>query len=227
MSVTPGKFGEVLKSLILKQHYDLQISKTAPIIIAERITDLISLVLIAAVGTLSFQTGGLVLVLTSSFLIILVFILSHKKLFKFLIQKFSKVKFLSKYLEQFVNIHESFWTLLTMKNIIFMSLLSIVAWFFECFSFYLVLTKFDSNITLNLSSFIYSFSTIVGSMLLLPGGLGGTEGSMTLLLLKKGFTKDAAITSIMLIRLATLWFAVIVGFFSFTFYQKVKGKISL
>lgn len=225
MSVTPGKFGEVLKSLILKKHFNYQISKTAPIIIVERITDLISLVVIAAIGSLSFNIGGLVLILTSSFLILIIFVLVHRRLFEYLIHKFAKVKFIKKFLEQFVNIHESFWSLLTIKNILLMSMLSIVAWFFECLSFYLILSKFDSLISINLSSFIYAFSTIVGSMLLLPGGLGGTEGTMTLLLIKYNFSKEAAVISTMLIRIVTLWFAVFVGFASFILYQKINGKI--
>ncbi|MBT8386971.1 MAG: flippase-like domain-containing protein, partial [Ignavibacteria bacterium] len=50
MSVTPGKVGELLKSYLVKEVANEPISKTAPIIIAERITDFISLLIIAIVG---------------------------------------------------------------------------------------------------------------------------------------------------------------------------------
>ncbi len=43
MSVTPGKMGELLKAYLVKQINGTPISKTAPIIFAERITDFISL----------------------------------------------------------------------------------------------------------------------------------------------------------------------------------------
>ena len=43
MSVTPAKLGEVLKSVLVKEITGDSISKTAPIILAERITDFLSL----------------------------------------------------------------------------------------------------------------------------------------------------------------------------------------
>jgi uncharacterized protein (TIRG00374 family) len=227
MSVTPGKFGEVLKSLILKQHYQQQISRTAPIIIAERITDLISVVLIAAFGSMSYKFGGVVLILTSVFLFALIVILSNKKIFDFIKLRLERFTMLKKQLDKFHNIHESFWTLLSFRNIFLMTFVSLISWFFECFAFYLILSKFDAGITLNLASFIYAFSTLIGSVMLLPGGLGGTEGTMAYLLVKNGFMKEFSVTATILIRIATLWFAVVVGIISFYFYQKLNGKISL
>jgi len=227
MSVTPGKFGEVLKSLILKQHYQQQISRTAPIIIAERITDLISVVLIAVFGSMSYKFGGVVLILTSVFLFALIVILSNKKIFDFITLRPERFTMLKKQLDKFHNIHESFWTLLSFRNIVLMTFVSLISWFFECFAFYLILSKFDAGITLNLASFIYAFSTLVGSVMLLPGGLGGTEGTMAYLLVKNGFMKEFSVTATILIRIATLWFAVVVGIISFYFYQKLNGKISL
>jgi len=227
MSVTPGKFGEVLKSIILKQHYNLPISVTAPIIIAERITDLISVVLIAAFGAMSYEIGGAVLIITSLFLSVLILVLSNKRVFKFLTDKFSGIKFLEKHIKKFHNIHESFWIMLSFRNLLFMTAISLVAWFFECFAFYLILSRFDMAMSLNSASFIYAFSTIVGSIMLLPGGLGGTEGTMTYLLIKNGLVKVISVTATMLIRLITLWFAVAVGIISFYYYQKFNGKISL
>jgi len=108
-----------------------------------------------------------------------------------------------------------------------MTAISLVAWFFECFAFYLILSRFDMAMSLNSASFIYAFSTIVGSIMLLPGGLGGTEGTMTYLLIKSGLVKEISVTATMLIRLITLWFAVAVGIISFYYYQKFNGKISL
>src|SRR5262249_51363711 len=43
LTVTPGKVGEVLKSFLLKEAYDVPVARTAPIVIAERLTDLLSL----------------------------------------------------------------------------------------------------------------------------------------------------------------------------------------
>ena len=57
MSVTPGKFGELLKSYMLKQISNEPISKTAPIVLVERITDFLSLLFIAIIGSYLFGIG--------------------------------------------------------------------------------------------------------------------------------------------------------------------------
>ncbi|UCH65559.1 MAG: flippase-like domain-containing protein, partial [Ignavibacterium sp.] len=50
MSVTPGKIGELLKSYLVKEVTKEPISKTAPVIFAERVTDFLSLLIISIVG---------------------------------------------------------------------------------------------------------------------------------------------------------------------------------
>ena len=50
MSVTPGKIGEVIKSLLLYEVHGTPIARTAPIVIAERLTDLVALVLLTTLG---------------------------------------------------------------------------------------------------------------------------------------------------------------------------------
>src|SRR5882672_1467722 len=59
LTVTPGKVGEVFKSLVLFETYDVPIARTAPIVIAERVTDVIGVVLLIAFGSLGLS-GGLV-----------------------------------------------------------------------------------------------------------------------------------------------------------------------
>jgi uncharacterized protein (TIRG00374 family) len=61
------------------------------------------------------------------------------------------------------------------------------------------------------TTFIYAFSTLVGALLLLPGGLGGTEGSMVALLVADGAVKPLAVAATFVTRVATLWFAVLAG----------------
>src|SRR5690606_22572932 len=57
MSVTPGKLGEVFKSLLLYESRGTSIARSAPVVFAERLTDLIALVLLTALGCLSFEEG--------------------------------------------------------------------------------------------------------------------------------------------------------------------------
>ena len=79
MSVTPAKLGEVLKSVLVKEITGEPISKTAPIILAERITDFLSLLLIAIVGAYVFDYGGKITIIVAAFFVILIIIISNKK----------------------------------------------------------------------------------------------------------------------------------------------------
>jgi uncharacterized protein (TIRG00374 family) len=52
---------------------------------------------------------------------------------------------------------------------------------------------------------------LVGALSFLPGGLGGTEASMVALLMLNNVAQSQAVAATVLIRLATLWFAVALG----------------
>src|SRR5262249_19072105 len=57
LTVTPGKVGEVFKSLILFQLRGVPIQRTAPIVVAERVTDLIGVIVLIAAGSTAFDGG--------------------------------------------------------------------------------------------------------------------------------------------------------------------------
>jgi uncharacterized protein (TIRG00374 family) len=80
MSVTPAKLGEVLKSVLVKEITGEPISKTAPIILAERVTDFLSLLLIAIFGAYIFDYGGNITIIVAAFFVILIIIISNKKI---------------------------------------------------------------------------------------------------------------------------------------------------
>jgi uncharacterized protein (TIRG00374 family) len=227
MSVTPGKFGELLKSYLVKQINNSPISKTAPIIFAERATDFISLTILAIIGAYYFNYGKTIILLITVIILAGLVLITNKKLSIKLLHAFSKIKFLSKHIQRITTAYDSSFKLLSFVPLILMTFLSIVSWGFECFGYYIILTNFDMTVDVLWAFFSYSFSTVVGAVSMLPGGLGVTEGSLTLMLVQKGFSNNDAIASTFIVRAVTLWFAVLVGAFSVLFYQKRFGKIKL
>lgn len=227
MSVTPAKLGEVLKSVLVKEITGDSISKTAPIILAERITDLLSLLLIAIIGAIAFDYGGDVTFIVAAFFVLLIFIISNKKIAIPIINFSEKIPFVKKYIHHLHSAYESSYKLLKIKPLVLMTLLSLVSWGFECFGYYLILQNFNVDVGLLWASFSYSFSTIVGAISMLPGGLGLTEGSLTFLLVQKKVPVDVSVATTFIVRVVTLWFAVIVGIVSLSFYQKRFGKIKV
>lgn len=228
MSVTPGKMGELLKSYLLREENSTPVSISAPIIIAERLTDFISIVILCIAGAFVFNFGQNIIIGVGLFFILFVILISSRKISLRIISYLEKIKFLYKIAHKFRDSYESIYTLVRIKPLLITTLMSVVAWFCECLGLYIILKVYSSftHIDVNLLAavFIYGFSTIVGSIAMLPGGLGVTEASMTGLLVLLKIPKDVSVASTFIIRVSTLWFAVLVGVISVYFYQKYSNK---
>ena len=69
---------------------------------------------------------------------------------------------------------------------------------------------------------IYAAATLVGAVMAIPGGMIGTEGSMLVLLQQSGVVKAAASASTVLVRLVTLWFAVVIGLLALLALNRIR-----
>jgi uncharacterized protein (TIRG00374 family) len=227
MSITPGKIGELLKSYLLKEVTNDPVSKTAPVIFAERITDFLSLLLLAIIGAFTFDYDLKLTLGITAFFVILIFIISSKKISLVILNYLERFAFLRKHLVNIHHAYESSYQMLRPSPLIAMTAVSLFSWGFECLGYHLILLNFDINFGFFWASFSYAFATIVGAVSMLPGGLGVTEGSLTYLLIEWGVANNIAVTTTFIVRVVTLWFAVIVGIISVSLYQKRYGKITI
>jgi uncharacterized protein (TIRG00374 family) len=228
MAVTPGKIGEVFKSYLLKEQSGTPISKSAPIVIAERITDFLSLILLSIIGAITFNYGKVLMITIGLLFILLISLISSKKLSYGIIKIFEKFKYFSRISHKIHTAYDSIYRMVKIKELIVTIFLSIFAWFFECTGFFIVINgfSFENYVPINIfiATFIYGFATVAGAVTMLPGGLGATDASITGLLMLFNIPKNIAVASTLLIRVATLWFAVIVGIVAVLFYQKISHK---
>ena len=227
MSITPGKIGELIKSYLVKEVTNEPISKTAPVIFAERVTDFLSLLIISIVGSYTFNYGITFSIIVTVFFIILIFIISNKKLCLSLLTSLERLTIVKKYLVSIHNSYESSYQLLKPFPLLIMTIVSLIAWGFECLGYYLILINFNIEFGIFWASFSYAFAIIAGAVSLFPGGLGVTEGSLTFLLVNKGIPNSTAVATTLLVRTVTLWFAVVVGIVSVFAYQKRFGKLNI
>ena len=100
--------------------------------------------------------------------------------------------------------------------------IGVVAWLAEGFALWVMLKGIGSDIALVRALPIYAAATLVGAVTALPGGLVGTEGSMLALLQQSGVTRVGASAGTVLVRLATLWFAVAVGLVALLALRRVS-----
>jgi uncharacterized protein (TIRG00374 family) len=218
LTVTPGKVGEVFKSVVLLQTRKVPFERSAPIVVAERVTDLIGVIAMIAIGSLGFD-GGMPWAIAGAVLVValLVFVASPSLSGPFIAVlprlpgAFGRIGSLvapklDTALGQLRN-------LTTPRRLVWPTLLSLVGWSLEGVGLWIILKGFAQQAALTLSIFFYATATLAGALTPLPGGLGVTDKLLEEQLTRLGGVETASATAAMLlIRLATLWFAVVVGF---------------
>ena len=222
LTVTPGKVGEVFKSLVLFETYGVPVARTAPIVVAERVTDVIGVVVLIVIGSLGFSGGLLWAGLGMTAGLGLLVIVSSRGLSTAIIRIIERgpgpLKRIGPKLHE---AYDSLATLVKPANLVVPTVLSIAAWALECTALWVILQGFEQQTGLGLATFFYATSTLAGALVPVPGGLGVTETSLQGQLQELGHVGATTATAAMiLVRFATLWFAVLVGFVSLSLLKR-------
>jgi glycosyltransferase 2 family protein len=227
LTVTPGKVGEVFKSLVLYETYGISVERTAPIVIAERLTDVIGVVILIVIGSLGFR-GGLVWAGLGAAAVLTVLSVvasrnaSHRiiRLIERLPGPFAKMG------PKLHAAYESLAILVRVRNLIVPTLLSIGAWSLECAALWVILRGLGQEGPFGLAMFFYATSTLAGALVPVPGGLGVTETLLQGQMQEIGHVSpDASTAAMILVRFATLWFAVLVGFVSLSILKRRHSEL--
>ena len=218
LSITPGKVGELLKCELLKENFNIPRKITAPIILVERLYNAVGIVIISSLGIWYFDFSGTVILIASCALIGIFIALRSKSLFSSLINKTSKIKYLSKFSDSFSDSYEVINHSIKPKIFIISSLLSAIYWILESVAVYFVFKSFGIDF-LELYNVVlaYTSSIILGVASFVPGGIGVSEGTLISLLSIHGLSLSTAITLTLFIRMFTLWYSVFVGFIALKF----------
>jgi len=215
MAISPGKVGEVLKSFIIKSRHGIAITRTAPIVVAERLTDLVAIVILAAWGVSQSDYGLWVIIASAGLVGFILVVFSHRGAGDLLVKLVGKVSLLARFADKVAQALESLRTLLSFKTLTATSALSVGAWILECIATYLILQAFPNvDIDLATATFIFAFSTLAGAVSMLPGGLGVSEGSMIALLTTVFEVMpdlQMATAATLVVRFCTLWYGVVLG----------------
>jgi len=223
MVITPGKIGEIFKAGILRERFGISLSVGIPIVVAERIYDFLAVLVLAVCGvffwpgSLTGMTTGLA---ASAGIPVLLFLFQNKTVRTKLLSKVSASKLLARHKLGIDDSLESLARLMTPSQMAFSLGLSVLAWVCECLGLWLVCRELGFPVPVFESIFIYAAGTLVGSLSFLPGGLGGTEATLIWLLGSLGMAGVMSATAALLIRLFTLWLAVVLGLVVFMFWRR-------
>jgi uncharacterized membrane protein YbhN (UPF0104 family) len=127
-------------------------------------------------------------------------------------------------------------TLLHWKQLLVPTLIAAAGWSLECLGFQIVASAFvPGGVPFLFAVSTYALAAVAGAVaFVFPGGLGVTEASMGTLLRRKyvalGLSADTAascaVSATILIRFATLWFAVGVGALALLAFRRRFGGIA-
>ncbi|MBL4632541.1 MAG: flippase-like domain-containing protein [Kofleriaceae bacterium] len=225
LSVTPGKLGELLKCYLLRDYKGVPIAKSAPLVVGERVSDLTALLVLALIGFAIYGVAGPLIVIAGLFILSGLIVLAWPRLAQACITALTYPGFLRRFREPLLEFYVGLASLVRPWPLCWATGIASVAWLAECVGFTLILAAFPgTHVPFGLAILIYAATTVAGALSFLPGGLLVTEAGMTLLLVEsaRGVDEPTALAATILTRLATLWFAVVIGVITLTMLRRAK-----
>jgi glycosyltransferase 2 family protein len=238
LTVTPGKMGEAFRSVLIRAEDGTPIARSAPMVIAERFTDLLGFLILVAIGGIaSSPEHAWVFWATAGLCAFLLFLVGSRKVGRLVIAILARLPFVHRFVSHAEHALDSSRVLLAPKELPLPTIISTFGWGCECYGFYLVCEALvPGGAPFLFAVYTYALAAIAGAVLLIfPGGLGVTEASMGGLLAHRyqvaGLAKDVAaakaLSATFLIRLCTLWFAVGVGLVAMGWHSRVRRDAAL
>lgn len=225
MSVTPGRVGELIRMRWLRRETGWSFERTAPLVLVDRAADLLAMALILALAVLlsAAGIGGAIPVVLAALAI--AYVVTRPKLLAliatyayratgFAARIFARVRTASRSLAQFSNP----WILAVATA------LGLIGWFAEGLAFHYLLVWMGADIGLWHAVAIFVFATLAGGLTGAPGGVGGAEGAMILLLQLEGVPLEVSVPATLIIRVTTLWFAIAIGFLVFPLAERLSNR---
>lgn len=211
LTTTPGKAGEALRGVLLKV-WSVPYPHSFAAFFSERLSDLLAVVLLALFGLSLYPAAQPMVVAGLALIVMALLMLSQQRLLERLAQATawgnSPVHRLIGHLLEVLIQAQRCHRLSLLPGL---TLLSVMAWGAEALAFHWILGWMGADISLAFAVFVYALAMLAGAISFMPGGLGGAEAVMVALLMWKGMASADAIAATVLIRLATLWFAVAIG----------------
>jgi uncharacterized protein (TIRG00374 family) len=221
LAVTPAKAGEALKAVWLQNRTGVPFARGVTVVLAERISDGLAVLVLSTLGVIAYPRYWPVFVAVLAVLLAVIVISQIRPLAEGLIRLASRLPLIGRWTHHLLAFYEGAYALFRPGAMLAAVALGSLAWLGEGVGLYLILLGMGipAGVELLASAvFVLSFSTVVGAVSTLPGGLGASEasiaGMLSFVMLLPASTSAAAT---LLIRFATLWFGVALGLVIWSF----------
>ncbi|MBU2992010.1 lysylphosphatidylglycerol synthase transmembrane domain-containing protein [Octadecabacter sp. 1_MG-2023] len=225
MSVTPGRVGELIRMRWLRRETGWAVERTAPLVLMDRASDLAAMGLILA-GCIALSAGGIAMALpVAALALIAAFVATRPKLLAGCVTylyrtigRFPRLLARVRMAARSLNVFSSGPIMATALT------LGLIGWIAEGYAFHILLMWMGADIGLAKAIAIFTFSTLAGGLTGAPGGVGGAEAAMVALLSLEGVPLETSIPATAVIRLTTLWFAILIGLAVFPIAERLSAK---
>ena len=226
MTITPGRIGELVRVRWISQQTGWPFERILPLPFIDRAFDIAAMGIVLAGGVLLSQTGTVGAVPVAILAMVTALIVTRPKLVLAIVN--TLWKFIGRWPRRFVGLRKAARSMAVFSApgvAIPALLLSIIGWTAEGVALYMLLTWMGADITLAAATVIFLFSTLAGGLTGAPGGVGGAEAAMLMLLAAQNIPLEIALPAMAVIRITTLWFAIVVGLITFPIAEKLSKKV--
>jgi len=227
LAVTPGKVGEVLKAIWLKRECAVPTPMGVAVVAAERISDGLAVLALSTLGVIAYPQYWPAFASVLVLLVGIIVISQVRPLALSLLDLGERLPLVRRFVPLLRDFYEGSFMLFRPKATLLAVGLGTISWLGEGIGFYLILVGLGVPTgwqALSNAVFILAFSTVVGAVSTLPGGLGAAEASIAgMLVLLVGLHNDIAAAATLLIRFATLWFGVTLGLLVWARFPELLG----
>ena len=225
MTISPGKLGEVLKSILIKDVTGTPLARTAPAVVAERATDGTGMVAWGLIGALAFSFGPWLLLFFLALTALGIAVLRSKRLSLLVEKTLLKLPLLKRLAPHVGEFHGASNELLAFRPLTVGTAISFCSWGIEILAVYLCAMGVGAGKPFLMVVFIFAVSSLAGALSMLPGGIGAAEASLAGMFTSvAGLAGGLAVALTLVIRLATLWFATLLGVVGLLLVRRILGE---
>ncbi|WP_236545262.1 lysylphosphatidylglycerol synthase transmembrane domain-containing protein [Tropicimonas marinistellae] len=228
MTVTPGRVGELIRMRWLSRETGWSAERTAPLVLVDRAADLATMAILLG-AALALSTAGISGALPIAILALLAaYIATHPRLLAWCVTQ--TYRGLGRWPRVFGRIRQSVRALrhFTRPAVLAPALaLGAAGWLAEGLAFHLLLVWMGADIGFWTALGIFVFSTLAGGLTGAPGGMGGAEAAMIALLKLQGIPLEISVPATAVIRLTTLWFAILLGLLVLPLAERTSKRAAI
>lgn len=215
-TTTPGKMGEAIRSVYLKSH-GVGYADSLAALFVERLLDMVAVLLLGLLVTRFFSDVWWPSVCAAIFILVIFATASTRGLRQSICARLERSRSprVQRFGGELRSLLQSSEALLGPKLLAGGVVLGLVAWGAEGLGFFLIVRGLEFEVAALAAIGVYAAGMLIGALSFIPGGLGSTEASMVVMLSLLGMDVSSAIAATIVCRIATLWFAVALGFCAF------------